>query len=70
MLLPKFLPKEKTGSSGSCILCGVTGRKEENVQITACFDDRRISICRLQMSVFWDVAPCSPVEIYRRFRGN
>jgi hypothetical protein len=24
---------------------------------------------KLQMAVFWDVAPCSPVEVYRRFRG-
>jgi hypothetical protein len=22
------------------------------------------------MAVFWDVAPCSPVEVYRRFRGG
>jgi hypothetical protein len=21
------------------------------------------------MAVFWVVAPCSPVEVYRRFRG-
>jgi hypothetical protein len=21
------------------------------------------------MTVFWDVAPCSPVEVYRRFRA-
>jgi hypothetical protein len=23
----------------------------------------------LKMAVFWDVAPCSLVEVYRRFRG-
>jgi hypothetical protein len=24
----------------------------------------------MKMAVFWDVAPCSLVEIYRRFRGS
>jgi hypothetical protein len=23
----------------------------------------------MKMAVFWDVAPCSLVEVYRRFRG-
>jgi hypothetical protein len=24
---------------------------------------------KVKMAVFWDVAPCSLVEVYRRFRG-
>jgi hypothetical protein len=28
-----------------------------------------ILICRLKMATFWAAAPCSLVEVYRRFRG-
>jgi hypothetical protein len=28
------------------------------------------SYCDVKITVFWDVTPCSPVEIGRRFRGS
>jgi hypothetical protein len=28
-----------------------------------------LAAASMEMAVFWDVAPCSLVEVYRRFRG-
>jgi hypothetical protein len=28
-----------------------------------------LTAARMKMTVFWDVAPCSLIEVYRRFRG-
>jgi hypothetical protein len=29
-----------------------------------------LTAARMKMAVFWVVAPCSLVEVYRRFRGS
>jgi hypothetical protein len=28
-----------------------------------------LTAASMKMTVFWDIAPCSLVEVYRRFRG-
>jgi hypothetical protein len=28
-----------------------------------------LTVANMKMAVFWDVAPCSLIEVYRRFRG-
>jgi hypothetical protein len=37
---------------------------------SVCVRFQVLTAASMKMTVFWDVAPCSLVDVYRRFRGT